>query len=165
LKIIDAAKVAFSCLPKQHTATFAYLFQYKFSNMKNLTILTLLLAFFTACNNDQKAVDALLKETETLHDEAMKDMAEMNRSAREIKEFMFSATMTPEQNAAYTETLAKMGQAENDMMDWMKGFKAPAKDAPAKESMDYLTQQKERIQKNHADIKAAIEAGKNLLGK
>ncbi|HLP94447.1 MAG TPA: hypothetical protein VK168_10455 [Saprospiraceae bacterium] len=133
--------------------------------MKKLTILMLALAFFSACNNDQKAVDALLKETETIHDEAMKDMAEMNRLAREIKEFMISASMTPEQSQVYTQTLTQIGQAENDMMSWMKEFKAPEANAPAKESLDYLAKQKEAIQKNHNDIKAAIEAGKKLLGK
>lgn len=133
--------------------------------MKHLIILTLLLAAFSACNNDQKAVDALLKETETIHDEAMKDLAEMNRVALQIKEFMISATMTPEQSAVYNETLTQIGKAENDMMDWMKDFKAPEATVPSKEAMDYLSKQKELIQKNHADIKAATEAGKKLLGK
>lgn len=133
--------------------------------MKKLLLFTLVLAFFSACNNDQKAVEALLKETETIHDEAMKDMAEMNRVAREIKDFMMSASMTPDQSAVYTETLTRIGQAENDMMAWMKDFKAPEANAPSKESMDYLGQQKEAIQKNHNDIKAATEAGKKLLGK
>ena len=133
--------------------------------MKQLAILLLSLAFLSACNNDQKAVEALLKETETIHDEAMKDLAEMNRVAREIKEFMISATMTPDQSAVYTETLTQIGQAENDMMTWMKDFKAPEATAPPKEAMEYLSKQKELIQKNQADIKAAAEAGKKLLGK
>lgn len=136
------------------------------SSFTHFTMLFLLLSglLFTACGNDKKQLETLTKETETIHDEAMKDMADMNRVAREIKDFMISATMTPEQSAQYNEVLTNIGNAENHMMEWMKNYKPTDALAPA-EALQYLQDQKVSIQKNHAEIKAALEAGKKLQGK
>lgn len=119
---------------------------------------------FTACGDDKKQVEALTSETEKLHDEAMKDLADMNRVARELKETMIASTMTPEQSAVYTDVLTKMGKAENEMMEWMKNYKSPD-GMPAKDAMPYLQEQKSLIEKNRAEIKASLEAGLKLQGK
>ena len=130
------------------------------------TLLLLLFSavIFTACNDDKKQIDALATETEAIHDAAMKDMADMNRIARELKATMIAATMTPEQSAVYNEVLTKIGNAENGMMEWMKDYKPTDQLAPA-EALKYLQGQKALIEKNHTEIKAALEAGKNLQGK
>lgn len=131
---------------------------------KTSLLFSCLLFFFSACNNDQKQVEALANETESVHDDAMKDMADMNRVARELKQTLIAATMTPEQSAIYTQTLEAIGKAENDMMDWMKNYKRPEGMA-APEALKYLQEQKALIEKNHAEIKAALEAGMKLQGK
>lgn len=120
--------------------------------------------FFTACNDDKKQIETLSKATETVHDEAMKDLADMNRIARELKETLVAATMTPEQSAVYDEVLTNMGKAENNMMDWMKNYQAIDAMAPA-DALKYLQEQKTLIEKNQVEIKAALEAGKKLQGK
>jgi succinate dehydrogenase flavin-adding protein (antitoxin of CptAB toxin-antitoxin module) len=127
--------------------------------------LLLLLTFtlFTACGGDKKQLETLVQETETIHDEAMKDMAEMNRVARALKETMIAATMTPEQSAVYDKVLTNIGNAENDMMDWMKNYK-PTDAMSTEDALKYIQDQKTAITKNHADIKAAMEAGKKLQG-
>ncbi|MDO8368891.1 MAG: hypothetical protein Q7T20_18990 [Saprospiraceae bacterium] len=127
-----------------------------------LTLFTLLL--FTGCGDDKKQIEALTNETETIHDEAMKDLADMNRVARDLKQTLTVATMTPEQSAVYTETLAAIGKAENEMMDWMKNYKSTDGMSTA-DAMKYLQEQKTLIEKNRADINAAKEAGMKLQGK
>lgn len=122
---------------------------------------TLLLS---ACGDDKKQIETLTKETETIHDETMKDMADMNRVARELKQTMISATMTPEQSAVYTQVLDNMGKAENEMMEWMKNYKT-TDEMPGSEAIKYLQDQKMQIEKNRASIKAALEAGLKLQGK
>ncbi len=129
-----------------------------------LVLLMVSALLFTACNNDKKQVETLIKETETIHDEAMKDMADMNRVARELKQTMIAAMMTPEQNAVYTDVLDKMGNAENGMMDWMKNYKSPD-DMSSADALKYIQEQKTLIEKNRVDIKAALEAGMKLQGK
>ena len=120
--------------------------------------------FFTACGDDKQQIETLSKATETVHDEAMKDLADMNRIARELKDQMIAATMTPEQSAVYNEVLTNMGKAENNMMDWMKNYQAMDQMAPA-DALKYIQEQKKLIEKNQAEIKAALEAGKKLQGK
>jgi len=120
--------------------------------------------FFTACSDDKKQIETLSKATEAVHDEAMKDMADMNRIARELKQTMIAATMTPEQSAVYTEVLTNMGKAENNMMDWMKNYQAMDQMAPT-DALKYIQEQKKQIEKNQLEIKAALEAGKKLQGK
>ncbi len=120
---------------------------------------------FTACNSAQKKeVETLDKETMAIHDEAMKEMADMNRTSRAIKTFLTTATMTPEQSAVYSEALLNMEKAESDMMAWMAQYKSP-EDKPAAEALDYLKEQKVKITKNRDDIHAALEAGKKLMPK
>lgn len=120
--------------------------------------------FFTACNNDKQQIEKLTKENNETHDTAMKELADMNRVARELKQFMISATMTPEQSAVYNDALTAMGRAENDMMDWMKDDKS-TDEMPPTEAIQYLQERKKLIEKNLADIKAAMEAGKKLQSK
>jgi hypothetical protein len=128
----------------------------------SLSVFFLTIFLLGACDNGKKEVAALAKETEAIHDAAMKDMAEMNRVARALKDFMISATMTPEQSQKFNDALTTMGNAENDMMDWMKNYKSP--DAlPSAEALKYLQEQKKLIENNHIDIKSATEAGKKLL--
>ena len=133
-------------------------------NMKFFLFCACAILLSVGCNDDKSKVEALQKETENIHDQAMKDMAEMNRVAREIKDFMMSASMTPDQSATYTATLTAIGDAENGMMAWMTGYKSPSS-LPAAEAMVYLREQKILIEKNAAAIKTATEAGKKLLPK
>jgi hypothetical protein len=130
--------------------------------MKPFLFFLLAFCLSVGCNDDQQKVKALKTETETLHDEAMKDMAEMNRVAREIKQFILSASMTPEQSQGYADALKAIGDAENDMMSWMRDYKDPS-DKPAAEALEYLNAQKAAMEKNKADILAATAAGKKLL--
>ncbi len=130
--------------------------------MKQLLFCLCTVLIALACNNSKKQVEALQKETEEIHDEAMKDLAEMNRVAAAIKEFMISASMTPAQSATYTETLTAIGNAENEMMAWMANYKAPT-DKPAAEALKYLEEQRALIEQNHIAILAATEQGKKLL--
>ena len=106
--------------------------------------------------------EALSKETEAIHDEAMKDMAEMNRQSRRIKEMMARMSMTKEVAEKYNDVLAAMEKAEAGMMGWMAEYKKPAGMAKD-DAMKYLQDQKQKIEKSRDDIRAAVEAGKKLL--
>ena len=131
--------------------------------MKQIFSLIALVFLFAACDDGKKKqIETLKKETMAVHDEAMKDLADMNRVSRQLKEFMIVATMLPEQSEQFTAAFAKMEKAESDMMNWMSGYKEP-EGVPAKEVIAYLQDQKQKIEKNRDDIRAALEAGKKLL--
>lgn len=131
--------------------------------MKHIFCLAALFMMFAACEDgSKKQIEALQKETMDIHDEAMKDLAEMNRVSRKLKEFMISAIMTPEQSEKYTAALTAIEKADEDMSNWMRDYEEP-KGVPAAEAMRYLEEQKQKISKNRDDIRAALEAGKKLL--
>lgn len=130
--------------------------------MKQFFFCIFALLLTVACNDNNKQLEALQTETNDIHDAAMKDMAAMNRVAREIKQLMISATLTPEQSATYTSALSAIGDAENEMMAWMANYKAPT-DMAASEAIKYLQEQKALIEKNHVAIKAATETATKLL--
>lgn len=131
--------------------------------MKRIFCLAALLTMLAACDDgNKKQLDTLQKETMDIHDEAMKDLAEMNRVSRKLRDFMISATMTPEQSEQFTVALAAIEKADEDMSNWMRDYEEP-KDVPAAEAIRYLEDQKQKISKNRDDIRAALEAGKKLL--
>lgn len=116
-----------------------------------------------ASDNPNDPFKALSDETGAIHDEAMKEMAEMNRVSRQIKDFMQRAKMKKEEHDKYTAILADMEKAEEGMMTWMAQYQEPARHS--EEDLQYLKDQKQKIAQSKHDIHAALEAGKSLLNK
>jgi hypothetical protein len=114
------------------------------------------LLFLLGCQSKTDCeITKLQTETENIHDEAMKDLASMNRKGREIKKMMEVARLTEEANKAYLDTLGSMNKAETDMYDWMRNYKPPTKDAPNAKA--YLLEQKAKIQANADHIRSLIQ--------
>ncbi len=145
-------------------SSFVPVKSWKASAKSALLLMLLSTLLFTACGNEKKQIDTLYKATETIHEEAMKGLADMNRVTRALKDTMISAQLTPEQSMTYNEVLSQMGLAENNMLDWMKGYKTTDNMAPA-DAIKYLQEQKMILEKSQAEIEAALEAGKKLQGK
>ncbi|MBX2892276.1 MAG: hypothetical protein KF734_15215 [Saprospiraceae bacterium] len=131
--------------------------------MKYIISLAAFLLCSAACKDSSKTqIETLKKETMDVHDEAMKDLARMNRVSRKLKDFMISATMTPEQSQVFTSTLVAIEKADDDMTAWMSAYRDP-KGKPPAEAIQYLQEQKSKIEKNRDDIRAALTAGEALL--
>lgn len=132
--------------------------------MRLFLSLSLSLLLF-ACTTDNTGVK-LYEEAMTVHDEAMKDMGEMNRVGRELKAKVLTLDSTAADYAtrkvAYDAALQHIEKAGDDMMSWMRDFKKPT-ELTSKNAVEYLQKAKTGIADNAADIKAAIEEGKALL--
>ena len=127
------------------------------------TIAAILL--FMACNNDRKAIESLEKTTMDLHDEAMKAMGPMNKTARELRAILATTDSLSVQYKDIQQALTQIEHAEADMMRWMENYNAPDKDTPSEKAIQYLGEQKTAIEKNFKDIQAAAEKGKSLMPK
>ncbi len=132
----------------------------------SFTICTLLLLFACTTPPDPKVQIAQLDaQTMTIHDAAMKEMSEMNRLGRQMKQKLVAMDTTQAADralrTAYLDALTSMKKAEDDMMDWMTQYKSPD-DKPAAEAILYLQQQNAKIAKNQADIHAALEQAKKV---
>lgn len=134
----------------------------KYIAMKNILCIASLFMLLVSCDDSQEQIKALKKETMDIHDEAMKDLADMNRVSRELKDYMVVALMTPEQSQQFFTVLADMKKAEDGMMSWMAEYKDP-KGMPGQEAIAYMQDQKQKIAANRDDIRAALEAGKKLI--
>ncbi len=127
-------------------------------------LLTVLFAgiMLAACNSDQKKMEALKSETDAIHDAAMKELADMNRVARTMKQLMLSdSTMSDEKKAEFEQRLKAIGDAENNMTSWMMSYKMPE---DAGEAVKFLEEKKTAVEANRQEIKTAMENGQKLLG-
>lgn len=128
-------------------------------------ILVLLIALtIAACTDNREAVLALENKTIAIHDEAMKEMASMNRVARELRSMLTEADslgLSEARRDSIRDALLLMDKAEEDMMTWMGNYKSPA-DQPVDAALKYLEEQKLFIEKNFEDMKNAHEVGKKL---
>ncbi len=131
--------------------------------MKFFTTTFFCLLLLAACNNDRKAIETLEKVTMDLHDEAMKAMGPMNSTARSLREVLKTTDSLSQEYKSIQDALAKIEHAESDMMSWMQSYTPPAEDTPAEQALQYLNDQRSKMEKNFNDIKAAAERGKQLL--
>lgn len=109
------------------------------------------------------AVEEMINATMAVHDEAMKEMADMNRIGRLLKRERDSLATESPRRDSLVAVIQTMKKAEEDMYQWMVGFKRPSEETPAAEALLYLEQQKSMIDKNEQDIRAALEAGRGLI--
>jgi chaperonin cofactor prefoldin len=126
--------------------------------------LYLLVALLTwSCGQNRREVQALQSQTETIHDEAMKGIADMNRIGRQLKEKLTALdSIAPQRDSIY-RILTQMNRADEEMQNWMVNYKAPD-NLPAAEALQYLQGQKQAIDKNLKDIETALSEARQLLG-
>lgn len=122
--------------------------------------LCLAFVFFTQNTTDDN-LETLQTETMRIHDEAMKDMAAMNRVGRALKKEMESLDTLAPRRDTIRQVLGQMKKAEEDMYAWMRNY-TPPENKPADEAKGYLEDQKQKIEQNQRDMKAALEAGQRM---
>ena len=109
-------------------------------------------------------LDSLEKATMQIHDDAMRAMADMNRTGRALKREMETLDSLAPRRDSIRQVVRRMKIAEEDMYAWMQAY-TPPKEMPAEKAVPYLLDQKEKIGKNQQDILAALEAGRALLNR
>jgi len=122
--------------------------------MRILLVLSFFTVFAVSCD-DRKDVKTLRDQTMAIHDEAMKEMADMNRKGRNLKQELATLDTLPAnqlRRAAMVATLAQMEKAEAGMMAWMEQYQAPD-DLPNAAAIKYLEEQKRLMEENLAAMK------------
>jgi ubiquinone biosynthesis protein COQ9 len=69
--------------------------------------------------------------------------------------------MSAEKKAEFEQSLIAIGEAENNMTNWMMSYKVP--ETPS-EAVQFLEEKKTTILANQQEIKTAMENGRKLLG-
>lgn len=122
--------------------------------------LCLAFVFFTQTSQDY-GVEVLQTETMRIHDEAMKNMADMNRVGRGLKKEMETLDSLAPRRDTLRQVLGQMKKAEEDMYNWMRQY-APPDELPEEAAKRYQEDQKQKIEQNQRDLKAAMEAGQKM---
>lgn len=133
--------------------------------MLPVAALALVLLWSPACGEDRSAVTVLQQETEAIHDEAMRDLAAMNRVKRQLKADLALLDSLAPQRDSVRSLLSLMEIADEDMMRWMAGYQPPAANEPAERALVYLKLEKEKISANKKMIREALEAGQKIQSK
>ncbi|MBU6342498.1 MAG: hypothetical protein KGS48_13470 [Bacteroidetes bacterium] len=124
--------------------------------------LGILIFSMAACSNNQH-IQQLQEQTEAVHDEAMKDLATLNRLSRSLKKAYAELDSVSNETlkAQMGKAVEQMDKAESEMMEWMAQYRSP-EGKPASEAKVYLENELSKISKNRDDIRNAIQAAQAL---
>jgi hypothetical protein len=120
------------------------------------------LLFVFLVDGQKNPVEELKVQTMAIHDEAMVEMAEMNRLGRMLKRELAQQTTDTPRTDSIRATLRLMKKAEEDMYTWMRQYTDPV-GRPTEEALRYLEEQKRLIGQNQEDIRRARDAARKLL--
>jgi hypothetical protein len=136
--------------------------------IKSKFLIGLFLGFtllFTACDNtDKEAESKLNQEIMKVHNEVMPKMGELNRMKRQIGAYKDAVS---DDNAEMKDSLINaillLAKTEDNMNDWMGGYKYPNPDIKHDEMMRYLKGKQDTIKQISNDIFMTIAIGNGLL--
>jgi len=146
-----------------------------------LTVLILISAFVVACGSgegDDSSTEsaqknqqaALYKEVIDIHDEVMPKMRDINELLQSIDgriseykadSLLNSDQIAEKQNLESTRELLE--EANEGMMQWMRDFEQITDDQEHEVVINYLTEEKRKIEKIREDILAVIEEAEQSL--
>jgi hypothetical protein len=135
------------------------------------SIFFMLLVVQFACTSEKVDETKLLRdEVIAIHDEVMPLMGELKSLKKEIK--IKTDSLIAQDSVVNAEKIHELRNLENQLEDafegmfvWMRQYKAPDESVDEKEAKAYLTEQKALVEKVNKDIKEALKAAKQELGK
>lgn len=113
--------------------------------MKNISLILILSTIFLLSCEDPllKEREQVYKEVMAVHDEMMM-MGKIRGAQSKLKKMMDSDSTTIEK---YQTAFDQLQVADDAMMNWMRQFKNPPQNTEAKEAIEYLKDQKVKVQK------------------
>ncbi len=118
---------------------------------------------FVLLPQQNQAVKDLEAQTMAIHDEAMVEMAEMNRLGRTLKRMLTELPAHSPRADSLQALLRQMKKAEDDMYTWMREYEPPSPQQAKEDALRYLQEQKKRISQNQQDIRQARDAAQKIL--
>lgn len=145
--------------------------------MKKILFFFLGVALFAACNtageqqpseeDNLAAQEQLWDEVMATHDEVMPQMSEIKRLERELGEYVGEESqLDAEMQEKINQTIQQLETAGEGMMSWMSNIRQLEplrKEMDHEGVMNYLEEEKEKIDKVKNDMVRSIEDGSALL--
>lgn len=136
--------------------------------MKKLYVVFFFALAISACSDKEKEEkDSLMDQVMAAHDEVMPKMGDLRRMSKELSEKADSLSglgdsTYSDQIQQLRNTADKIEAANESMMEWMRQFEMPDNEAPVREVLVYLREQKEKIDKVREDMLKSLEEGEAL---
>jgi hypothetical protein len=135
--------------------------------MRFIVTSILIISFFAVSCSDQK--DELYNKVMEVHDEIMPKMGPIMKYKKQLKDKI--EALQKEENDSNDETILELGKAVDaldnsyeDMMGWMRQFDNDFDGMVEKEVMDYLSEQKNKIEGVGKTTNTALKNAEELLG-
>lgn len=136
--------------------------------MKNIyVVLVLLLAVWACSDKEKEEKDSLMKQVMEAHDEVMPKMGDLRRLGKDLRDKADSLSAL--NDTSYTEQIQQLRaaseqieDANESMMEWMRQFEVPDNEAPVKEVLVYLREQKQKIDQVREEMLRSLEEGEQL---
>jgi hypothetical protein len=128
--------------------------------MRPIILLAASLFIFSCSSSSNDSVDipSLKAEVIAIHDEVMPKMGELRKVSKELR----LAAEADSTKADWVETADQIAAANESMMVWMRGFE-PNYEGTDEEIVNYLQDQKVKVEKVRDDMNGSLAAGKALL--
>ncbi|MFK8005931.1 MAG: hypothetical protein AB8H03_06155 [Saprospiraceae bacterium] len=132
---------------------------------KNISLLLILSTIFLlSCGEDQlqKEREKIYKEVMVVHDEMM-IMGKIRKAQSQLKKMIYdsSDSLSIEK---YQTAYDHLQVADDAMMNWMKQFKNPPENTAPKEAIEYLKEQKLKVQKMKDVMVENLDKAKQVAG-
>ncbi len=121
-----------------------------------------LLALAGCAPSEEQMAKELETEVIALHDSVMANMGDLYNSRKELaalKDSLLADDTLLQQK--FDAGIAQLAEADEQMMQWMRNYKAPDLKQPA-EAVPYLQQEKEKMEKVQQNIEQSLQHAQDL---
>lgn len=137
--------------------------------MKKILSFALLTLLWTmSCEEKKKeAKDVLYDQVMEIHDEIMPKMGDIMKYKKQLKSKMDALVENPEENSeridALNQAITDLDNSHDEMMGWMREFNPDFESMTSEEIMNYLDEQKVKIEQVGKVTHAALNNAEELL--
>jgi uncharacterized protein YoxC len=135
---------------------------------KTLTFTLMTLIWLMSCDEKKKETkDVLYDQVMEVHDEIMPKMGDIMKYKKQLKIKMEELAADPEMNAEKIEkvkqAITELDNSHEDMMAWMREFNPDFEGMVTEEVMQYLNEQKVKIEQVGKETYAALNSAEELI--
>lgn len=139
-----------------------------------LALFFLLSYFFISCsvNEEKEREQAMKKEIMDIHDNLMPKMDDIMKLKSELKErketlandtSIIDSTIHAKTIQQTDSLIHALDNADESMMDWMRNYDALTEDMSHEENMEYLLEEKAKIEEVRLEMLSSIKEAQNVL--
>lgn len=122
------------------------------------------LAITASCNQTTESVKDLEAEVMSIHDEVMPKMGTLMNLKKQLKVKVNELDSGSNKRDSLTLLIQGLEEADEEMMQWMRNYKKPSEEMSDEHAIEYLKQEKNKIEEVKEKINSSEEAAKAALG-